>query len=263
PGCVTTFNGADFKIAAAPYDHEDFVMELITSRMFHPGLINRVGLLLCLLLAMQVWAEDSQAPNVAPPSSSSPAPDAPPVLTPIPREPMAVPAIPDHPAGHGTSEEALERHIAEQISRNIEQEFGNAFGSGDNLSTALLIPLFAIVFTFGGPIILIIALMMMHYRARARRERQQSENIAQLLAAGKDVPLELLRGDEASSAVAEDNLRKGVKNIGIGTGLLIFLTLFLGIGIGSVGFIMIGLGISQLVVWKLADNKTAQHKPQD
>ena len=101
---------------------------------------------------------------------------------------------------------------------------------------------------FGGPVILVIFLVLMHYRAKARRERLQSENIAQLLAAGKDVPLELLRGDEASSAVAEDNLRKGVKNIGIGTGLLIFLTLFLGIGIGSVGFIIIGLGISQLVV---------------
>lgn len=234
-------------------------MELIASRMFHTGLINRIGLLLCLLLAMQVWAEESQTPDITPPASSAPAP----TLAPIPSEPMAVPAIPGNPNDHNINEAALERHIAEQISRNVEQEFGKAFGSGDNLSTALLIPLFAIVFTFGGPIILIIALMMMHYRAKARRERQQSENIAQLLAAGKDVPLELLRGDEASSAVAEDNLRKGVKNIGIGTGLLIFLTLFLGIGIGSVGFIMIGLGISQLVVWKLADNKTAHQKIQD
>ena len=234
-------------------------MELIASRMFHTGLINRIGLLLCLLLAMQVWAEESQTPDITPPASSAPAP----ALAPIPSKPMAVPAIPDHPAGHGTQGEILEQQIAEHISRNLEREFEGAFDSNNDYDATLLIPLFAIFFIFGGPIILVIILMMMHYRAKARRERQQSENIAQLLAAGKDVPLELLRGDEASSAVAEDNLRKGVKNIGIGTGLLIFLTILLGISNGAVGFIMIGLGISQLVVWKLADNKTAQQKIQD
>lgn len=239
-------------------------MELITSRMFHSSSINPAGLLLCvlLLLAMHAWAEDPQTPDVAPPQTQAPMPETPPVLPSIPEEPMAVPAIPGsaHP---NINDEVLERHIAEQISRNIEQELGQAFGSEHNVGRALLIPLFAIFFIFGGPVILVIFLVLMHYRAKARRERLQSENIAQLLAAGKDVPLELLRGDEASSAVAEDNLRKGVKNIGIGTGLLIFLTLFLGIGIGSVGFIIIGLGISQLVVWKLADSKNTQLKAQD
>lgn len=239
-------------------------MELITSRMFHSGSINWTGLLLCVLvlLAMHAWAEDPQAPAVTPPQPRVSLPETPPALPSIPDKPMAVPAIPE-PGNLNINGEELERHIAEQISRNMDQEFGQAFSSGHNVGRALLIPLFAIFFIFGGPVILVIILVVLHYRAKARRERLQSENIAQLLAAGKDVPLDLLRGEETSRAVAEDNLRRGVKNVGIGTGLLLFLTLFLGIGIGSVGFIIIGLGISQLVIWKLADSKNAQIKAQD
>lgn len=234
-------------------------MELIHPRMFHTRLLNTTGLLLglLLLLAMQVWAEDPQAIDAPLENSAA-------TLPPVPQSPMPVPSIPSAPAPHGNHGAEMERQISEHIARTFEQEIAGAFPpNNDGIGAAILVPLFALFLIFGGPIILVIVMMTMHYRARARRERQQSENIAQLLAAGRDVPLELLRGDDASSAVAEDSLRKGVKNIGIGTGLLIFLTLLTGISIGAVGFIMIGLGISQLVVWKLANNKTAPELPRD
>lgn len=227
-------------------------MESFIPRMFHIDPARTAGLLLSLLLllAMQVWAEDSNTPMVTPPQTSVP----------------AAPSAPSEPAqtnaGHSAQDAEMALRISEEMAHTIEQEIDKAFGDKHIAGLAILIPLLAIFFIFGGPIILVIIMVVLHYRAKARRERQQSENIAQLLAAGKDVPLELLRGDE-SDETGENNLRKGVKNIGIGVGLLLFLTLFMGISIGAVGFIMIGLGISQLVIWKLADSKTAPSTLQD
>jgi hypothetical protein len=43
-----------------------------------------------------------------------------------------------------------------------------------------------------------------------------------------------------------------VRNIGLGTGWLVFLTVMFGFKIGSFGFIFIGLGISQVVIWLLS-----------
>ena len=51
-------------------------------------------------------------------------------------------------------------------------------------------------------------------------------------------------------------MQKGVRNIGLGTGWLIFLTIMFSIEIGSFGFIFIGLGVSQLVIWKLSSPST-------
>lgn len=128
----------------------------------------------------------------------------------------------------------------------------------------VVIPVVAISVLFGGPVVLIIVLAVLYYRAKDRRQKNINANIDKLLAAGRDIPLELLLNDEApliklpsqtgGTAYARDNtiLYKGIKNIGLGVGLLIFLTIFMGIKIGSVGFILIGLGISKLVIWKLS-----------
>lgn len=244
-------------------------MDCMPARMLPTRLIINLGALLCLLL---VIATDARADEPAA-TTTEPGPtteSTTPALPPVPGVPMAVPNIPAIPAegrpavAHEEFQD-LERQIADKIARSFDAGHQPAHHNAMNypFNPDLLIPLFAIFFIFGGPVILIIAMMILHYRAKARRQRQQSENIAQLLAAGRDVPLELLRGEEASSVLAEENLRKGVKNIGVGTGLLIFLTLLAGVSIGAVGFIMIGLGISQLVVWKLADNKNAPRSTQD
>ena len=95
-------------------------------------------------------------------------------------------------------------------------------------------------------------------------------NIDKLLAAGRDIPLELLLGEEPRVVKnttetgeviytqSDDMMRKGVRNIGLGVGCLIFLTIAFGIEIGSFGFILIGLGVSQVVIWKLSDNRSTQ-----
>jgi hypothetical protein len=139
---------------------------------------------------------------------------------------------------------------------------GNFFTNPD-----VLIPVVAMLLLFGGPVLLVIVLAILHYRSKARRRQNINMNIDKLLAAGRDIPVELLLGEEPSmfkSATAQgeifytrsdEMMRKGIRNIGLGTGWLIFLTIFLGIKIGSFGFIFIGLGISQVVIWKLSDSR--------
>lgn len=125
---------------------------------------------------------------------------------------------------------------------------------GPLLEKELWIPIVAILMIFGGPILLVIVLTTQSHKARESRERQRADTINRMLDAGKDIPVELLRHDAAKGP--DHNLRKGLENIGMGVGLLLFLTFFLGIGIGSVGFIQIGWGLSQLAVWKWVDSKT-------
>ena len=135
--------------------------------------------------------------------------------------------------------------LAEISKANINSDVG----------LALLIPILAVLFIFGGPIFVLLVLIILYYRAKTRRERLQSENIARLLEAGREVPVELLRGDEQESVRGNQSLRKGMTNLGLGLGLLICLTLLDSFSTGSIGFIFIGLGLAQLAVWKLVDEK--------
>lgn len=165
------------------------------------------------------------------------------------------PSAPPAPLPADTFAKAIDPVWAE-APRAQHDEMMHSWHLGEQL-TDILIPVLAICLIFGGPIVLIIVLATLRYRARARREKLHSENIARLIEAGRDVPLEMLQGGASGKmgGKAEDNLRNGIKNVGVGSGLLIFLTLFLGIKIGSVGFIMIGYGLSQLAVWKWVDSK--------
>lgn len=125
---------------------------------------------------------------------------------------------------------------------------------GGGIPDGELIPLVAIFVIFGGPVILVIVLAVLRNRAAARRETIRAGTIARYLEAGRDVPPELLHGGTVEQK-AENNLRKGIINLGFGIGLTVFLVNFLGTGIGSIGFIVIGMGLSQLAVWKLIDSK--------
>ena len=124
-----------------------------------------------------------------------------------------------------------------------------------------LIPVVAIFLGIGGPIVLIIALVAMHYRNKDRREKNNNANIERLLAAGRDIPIELLRGDEPyisddSPLIRDDiNLRKGIKNVCLGLGIFVCFTIMFGIEPGAIGFIVLSIGISQLWLWKLSGNK--------
>ena len=148
-----------------------------------------------------------------------------------------------------------------ELDRGLQEAFGEAeFDAGD-LSVAILIPILAITFIFGGPIFLVCFLMLHHYRNKARRQRDINTNIDKLLAAGRDIPVELLRGDEPRAASDNGDLSRGIRSLFLGIGLLIFLTALMGFDIGAVGFILIGLGLSHILIWYLNKPK-AGTEPQ-
>jgi hypothetical protein len=162
--------------------------------------------------------------------------------------PIAPPALPvskvDVPvyAGHGWAEE-------------MTREFGNS--DFDGVGAEVLIPIIAIVLLFGGPLLLGVLFIVFYFRAKARRQQTINMNIDKLLAAGRDIPLELLRGVDNSDLADDASLNKGIKNICLGVGWLIFLTIMFGINIGSAGFILIGLGVSRVIVWRLSTRQQA------
>ena len=140
--------------------------------------------------------------------------------------------------------------------KNLSQVFGGNHQNGNDdegsdFHPALLIPLFAILFIFGGPVILLILILVFFFGAKRRRQQDINMNIDKLLAAGRDIPVELLRGDEPQSADNTGNQAKGIRNICLGAGWLVFLTIAFSIEIGAIGFIWIGLGLSQVLIWYL------------
>lgn len=172
--------------------------------------------------------------------------------------------------------ESMARQVAneEEIVRNMERMFEGGMRAGhpghpEPMNLDFIVPVVAMLFIFGGPILLIGFLMVLNYRNKRRREANINMNIDKLLAAGRDIPIELLRGDEPRTADADDSdddgsLNKGIKNICVGIGLLICLTIFMGIKMGSIAFILIGLGVSRVLVWKLAQtNKPQSVQAQD
>jgi hypothetical protein len=151
-------------------------------------------------------------------------------------------------------------HQQNEWERDLEKNLNQAFGGdedGNGFNPAILIPLFAILFIFGGPIILLVLILVFFFGAKRRRQQDINMNIDKLLAAGRDIPVELLRGDEPRSAVEIGNRDKGIRNLFLGTGWLVFLTVLVGFDIGAAGFIWIALGASQVLIWYLNNPKNS------
>ncbi|HSX85687.1 MAG TPA: DUF6249 domain-containing protein [Cellvibrio sp.] len=150
------------------------------------------------------------------------------------------------------------------LEKNLNQAFGGDHNEEDGFHPALLIPIFAVLFIFGGPVILLILILVFFFGAKRRRQQDINMNIDKLLAAGRDIPVELLRGDEPKHDGPVGSRDKGIRNIFLGTGWLVFLTIMVGFNIGSAGFIWIALGASQVVIWYLnRPNVTGQAGQQD
>ncbi|PUA28779.1 MAG: hypothetical protein B0W54_10190 [Cellvibrio sp. 79] len=169
----------------------------------------------------------------------------------------------------------VERQVRDQqqnwqrdLEKNLSQAFGgnkdNKEDDGDSVMDALMVMfiVFAGITFLCSPLILVGFYLVLRYKARVRRQQVLNSNIDKLLAAGRDIPVEILRGDEPRGANEHGNLAKGIRNICLGTGLLIFLTVLVGFDIGAVGFILIAIGCSQTLVWYLNKPTTGSHPEQ-
>lgn len=176
--------------------------------------------------AMPMTPIDEPAPSLAPPEQHYAA---------MPQDEQAL--------------EALEERMEQVLSRH---------NRGSNIDLSQLVPITAIVFALGGPIFLLCFLITKRYQYRQWHQQSLNDNIDKFLAAGRDIPPELLRTDEAKATDKLGNRDKGVRNICIGTGVLIFLTILTGLDTGSIGFIWIALGVSQVLIWHLNQPKAGQ-----
>ncbi len=150
--------------------------------------------------------------------------------------------------------EGTDQSIGREIREALEASgFNNARGV---VGLGLLIPLFTVIFIFGGPVLVIIAIAILHYRSKNRIAQIRAECTLRALETGQEIPSELTNIDGADKPA--DNLRKGIKNIGLGAGLLLALTILIGIKVGALGFILIGIGAAQLLIWKLENDKSKE-----
>ncbi len=160
------------------------------------------------------------------------------------------------------SDEQLEALWTEHIGPEIGRALQGMDIDKETMSKAVLVPLITFFFIFGCPTLIVIALLVLRHRAKGRHLQNLNANIDKLLANGRDIPLELLRGDDPKGAEDNSGLNKGIMNIGLGLGLLIFLTLISGFDVGALSFILIGMGVSRIIIWKLSQQKPTEQEFQ-
>jgi len=142
-----------------------------------------------------------------------------------------------------SSLESLDDEITIQVHRDIDMtEDSDAEG------------IVAIIAVFGLPLFLLIAIL--YYKHRKRMVK--AALIKDYLAAGKDVPIEVLtviNGEEPDAP--SDSFQSAVRNIAVGIGLILFLGIAISWELAAVGLIPLFIGIGKLVVWRMNRDSSA------
>ena len=108
-----------------------------------------------------------------------------------------------------------------------------------------LIPIVAIVFVFGAPVLIVATVMLIGYR----KKRLQHATLDKFIDSGQPVPAELLASLQSNTS--KNGQQKGVMYglVGIGVGLAGWL--MHSSGIGALGIIILFVGIAHLLIGKL------------
>ncbi len=117
---------------------------------------------------------------------------------------------------------------------------------------AIAIPIVAILMVFGAPALTVILVALFVFRHRERRQQLLNERIQKFLENGQPVPENLM---EDGSPTPNGHLNQGLILLGAGIGLTVFLSLMNGFVIGSLGLILIGVGVAKILIWKLAERQ--------
>ena len=125
---------------------------------------------------------------------------------------------------------------------------GSELGFGEIVGRVFAFIIFFLL-TFGLPFT-IIALILFY---KHRKRRQRMELVSKFIDAGKEVPKEILR-DVTDIDSTDNSLKKGIRLIGVSTGVLLFLGILVGWGIASVALIPLFIGIARVVSWKLSNS---------
>ena len=138
--------------------------------------------------------------------------------------------------------------LAENV--NWQQHMPDHIPGGD--AAAIAIPIVAILMVFGAPALTVILVALFVFRHRERRQQLLNERIQKFLENGQPVPENLMEDSRPSPA---GHLNQGLILVGAGIGLTVFLSLMTGFGIGSLGLVLIGVGVAKILIWKLAERQ--------
>ncbi|HMU65699.1 MAG TPA: DUF6249 domain-containing protein [Cellvibrionaceae bacterium] len=146
-------------------------------------------------------------------------------------------------AGHAEDIKAPEAQAVQQVINTLApQETDDT-----------LVSLAGILGVFGGPVCVLIVLIVQHYRSQMRLADFRREAIGKLIDAGKDVPESLLFFQDLNgSNQPHKNLQRALVNIGFGLGVLVFLWAVHSLAAGTFGLIFIGIGAAQFITWHLS-----------
>ncbi|MDG0968672.1 MAG: DUF6249 domain-containing protein [Porticoccaceae bacterium] len=137
-----------------------------------------------------------------------------------------------------------------EIEGGIDIDLSSNMGLGETLLGVI-----AIISIFGSPFIILG--LVMFYKHRKRRQRDAL--ITKFLDAGKDIPVEVIQGFSGTDE-PKGNLQRGIMLTGIGIGLYLFFGMYLSWNFASIALIPLFIGIARLLMWKLGDQKTSEHK---
>lgn len=129
------------------------------------------------------------------------------------------------------------------------------FGSGP-AAGGIAVAIVAILMVFGAPALAIILLVYFILRYREKRQRMMNERIQRFLEAGQPVPESMLQDSVSPDSNPDQHLYQGLMLLGVGIGLTIFLSMLLGFALGSLGLMLVGLGLAKVLIWKLASKRT-------
>lgn len=124
-------------------------------------------------------------------------------------------------------------------------DFNAAAGSG------VLVPVVAILSVFGVPAVAVVLVAYFVIRHRERRAQLLNERIQRFLEAGQPIPENLMQ-DGGNRTTPEQHQQQGLLLLGLGIGLMVFLTLVASLPVGSLGLVFIGVGVAKLIIWKMA-----------
>ena len=135
----------------------------------------------------------------------------------------------------------------DDLDINFGSNDGGIFDDGITLLEAL-IPITAIVFTFGMPIMIVAVVLYSSYR----KKRLMHDTIDQYVNSGKDIPPEVLKGLQ-KEVTPKNNLHRGLVMSGIGLGIFACFAVIGSLSAAAFGLIPLFIGLAQLLIWKLEE----------
>ena len=108
----------------------------------------------------------------------------------------------------------------------------------------------SIIMIFGLPIFIVALVLYFAYKNKQAKYKLASE----ALAAGKEIPENLFKANPKKEN--NDTLTKGIKNVFLGIGLVVFIWVLTGEeSLAAIGFLMFCIGLGQVVIAKVTRPK--------